>query len=402
MIAKKRWKICLVSLIVCLTLLLVVPLVTLASDGVKLTAGSVTGKKGEQVTVNISIASAEGTEGGQFDLIFDPAILDPDSSKRGAFVPDTDDNLFMSNLNLAAGKLRVMWVIPAGAEADSGVVASIVFDVLDSGKSSLTFDGVVISPEGVTIGTHVPGEVNVPDVDDKEAAIAAAIAAIAALPAVDDITLEDKPAVQNARALVNAAKALGAVDADITNLEKLVAAEKKITLLEAIKAANDAIAELPAVDDLTLADGTDVKAARALVVAAKELGAVDSDFVNLAKLVAAEEKIAKLAAIKAADDAILALPSVDSLKLDDKPLVVAARALVNKAKQDHGAVDSDFKYLSILVAAENRIKELEGVKPTPPTGALQYWLPAGILIFFAGIIAVFSRRKTYTGLQNNR
>lgn len=67
--------------------------------------------------------------------------------------------------------------------------------------------------------------------DPKPAAIAAAISAIGALPEASAITLADKTAAEAARALVEAAKLKGAVEADITNLARLIAVETKIIVL---------------------------------------------------------------------------------------------------------------------------------------------------------------------------
>jgi hypothetical protein len=319
-----------IILVVCVSFLLLFSQVAFAAGGVKLSASTESGITGEDVTVTINITDALGSEGGQFDLVFDPLILDPKSAARGSFLPNPDNHLFNTNLELDSGKIRVVWVIPEGSALNSGVIGTIVFDLLDDGESTLVFDGLVVAPEGAEVETPTSGEVtSIDPAVAKQAAIDAADAAIAALPS--PITLADKAAVEAARALVKTAK-----------------------------------------DDH---------------------GAVDSDFENFKKLTDAEAMILKLEAVKAADDAILALPSVDSLKLDDKPAVVAARALVTKAKTDNGAVDADFTYLARLTAAENRIKELEGLQPTPPTGGMPYGLFAGMAILLSGIVALIRRRR---------
>ena len=330
----KSKKSVLIALVMVVSFLLLFSQTAFAQNGVQLSAGDVSGSVGDEVTVQISISNAMDTEGGQFDLLFDSSIAEPVSAARGAFVPDVSGNLFDSNLALADGELRVLWVIAEGSDQDSGVVGTITFEIVGEGETDLDFSAVVIAPEGVEVGTHVSGSITGLDADALlAAAIAAADAAIEALPDPDDITLDDEDAV---------------------------------------------------------------KAARALVDAAKALGAEDDDFEDLEKLVAAEEMIAKLKAIKAACDAIYALPAVKDLTLDDKPDVVAARALVNKAKADHGAVDADFSdCLSILVAAENRIKELEGLKPTPPTGGMNYLLLSGMLAMTAGFL-LHGRRKLFS------
>lgn len=64
--------------------------------------------------------------------------------------------------------------------------------------------------------------------------IQAAIDAIQSLPSADQLTLQHKQAVTEARSKVDAAKAKGAADSDITNLNLLIAAENKISELEAV------------------------------------------------------------------------------------------------------------------------------------------------------------------------
>ena len=331
-------KILLTTVVITLSLLFIVSLAVSAADPVKLSASSEEGITGKEVTVTVSIANAKDTEGGQFDLAFDTTKLEPkkDAANKymiaeGKFVSDASSSLLMSNV--VGNEVKIAWITPEGDTAASGVVCTIVFKVLGEGEINLTFSDVVIAPEGVAVSaTHTAGKVTaISAADAKKAAIDAAIAAIDALP--DDIKLTDKTAVEAARDLVKTAK-----------------------------------------DDH---------------------GAVDADITNLSKLVDAEEMIAKLEAVKLADDAILALPSVDSLNLDDKADVVAARALVNKAKADHGAVNDDFTYLARLVAAENRINELEGKKPTPDTGSgMQYVLfAAGLLMLSAGTLVYIRRRQ---------
>ena len=64
------------------------------------------------------------------------------------------------------------------------------------------------------------------------AKITAAMEAIDALPELDNITLDDKAKVVEAREVVNVAKAAGAVDSDITNLQKLIKIEERMIELE--------------------------------------------------------------------------------------------------------------------------------------------------------------------------
>jgi len=321
-----------IALVICLSFLLLFSQTAFAADGVKLSASTESGIVDGEVTVKINISNAEDTEGGQFDLAFDPDILEPKSATRGDFVPDVSGNVFDYNLELEEGKIRVLWVIAAGSEEDSGVVGTIVFDLLDDGETNLTFSNLTMAPEDVEVDTPTSGKVTV---------------------------ISEEAAKQNA-----------------------------------IDAADEAIADLPDCEDITLADKDDVEDARELVeYAMDEYDADEDDFEDLEKLECAEKMIAKWEAVKAADDAILALPSVDSLTLDDKADVVAARALVNKAKSDNDAVDADFTYLSRLVSAENRINELEGLTPTPPTGGMSYIFVAGGLILLIGLVGLLKRER---------
>ncbi len=66
--------------------------------------------------------------------------------------------------------------------------------------------------------------------------------------------------------------------------------EAAIALAAAVKAANEAIAALPDASELTIDDKAAVEEARAKVEAARKLGATDKDFPNLSKLADAEQK----------------------------------------------------------------------------------------------------------------
>ncbi len=329
----KNSKSLMIALVLGLLFVLFFTQAVFAQEEVRLSASQETGSVGETVTVKISIANALQTEGGQFDLSYGP-LLEPVSATRGDFVPDVSGNLFDSNLNLGDNKLRILWVTAAGSTKESGVVGTIVFRVVSAGETPLNFSDLVIAPPGRTVAS-TPGRVT---------------------------------------GLVETAKE------------------------RAIRAAEDLIAALPdPVDCKNTAHRTAVLNARAAVAEAKSLhGAVDTDFNNLSRLEGAERVIAKCDAIKAADDAIYALPSVERLTLNDKSKVEEARFLVNRAKTQHGAVDGDFIYLARLVAAENRIGELEGRRPTPPTGGAYYLLIGGSLILVAGTAAILKRRKLHT------
>ncbi|MDW7739726.1 MAG: cohesin domain-containing protein [Bacillota bacterium] len=329
----KKSKYVLIALVICISFLLVFSQAAFAADGVKLKASIATGITGDEVTIIITVEDAEDTEGGEFVLSFDEDLVKPVDFDEGKFVSDASGSMIMENLEFDDGKLMVMWVTPNGDTDESGEVCKITFELLDDGETFLTFSDVVIAPEDADVSaTHTAGKITIVD------------------PAV---------AKQNA-----------------------------------IDAADEAIADLPDPEDITLDDKADVEAARALVEEAKtKHGAVNSDFEDYQKLLDAEAMIAKLEAIKVACDAVNALPSVSNLTLAHKPDVVAARALVTAAKTNHGAVDADFTCLNTLTAAENRIKELEGLQPTPPTGGTTLLLPLGLLVIIGGGLAIARRKR---------
>jgi len=339
----RKRKTLLITMVMCISLLLLFSQAAFAANGVKLSASDESGAVGDEVTVKVNIENAEGITGIEFSISFDSDLVKPKAieekeiegemitiyTEEGAFLTDTLSSLTLSNYIEEEGKLKVISTTPYGDTEAEGLFCTIVFEILAEGTTNLTFSDIVVSPDDMEAAAPVSGSIEGEDVDE---------------------------------------------------------------LQEAIDAANKAIADLPDVDDLTLDYKEDVEKARELVDAAKELGAEDDDFDELSKLEDAEKKIELLEAIKAADDAILALPALDELTLDDKPDVVAARALVNKAK-DMGATDDDFTYLATLRAAENRIRELEEKVPTPPTGGMNYFLPLGMLVILGGLFLLIKRSR---------
>ena len=176
--------------------------------------------------------------------------------------------------------------------------------------------------------------------------------AIAALPAVDDLTLENADAVSVARTAYEAL-----TDAQkplVTKLSVLEAAEAKIADLTAANAVDEQIADLPAVDELTLDNADAVTAAR---TAYNALTDTQKPLVTkLSVLEAAEAKIADLTAANAVDEQIADLPAVDELTLDDVDDVAAARTAYNALTDVQKPLVTK---LDVLTAAEAKIAELQ-------------------------------------------
>jgi LPXTG-motif cell wall-anchored protein len=229
----------LIALVLSLLFVLFFAQAAFAQD-IRLSASEETGKVGDTVTLKVSISNALDTEGGQFDLSYGPTLaggtlmLEPQSITGGAFVPSFSSDNY--NLNVDGNKLRVLWVTAAGSSQDSGVICNIVFKITAVGETQLNFsDVLIVDPrDGRNLATPTSGKVigqtgPVDDDDDDdpnlEAKIKAANDAINKIPEVGKLSCNDWAAVQDARRLVEIAKSHGAKDSDFINLSKLVAAE---------------------------------------------------------------------------------------------------------------------------------------------------------------------------------
>lgn len=149
--------------------------------------------------------------------------------------------------------------------------------------------------------------------------------------------------------------ALDKVKAD-ENYKKLTDAQAKLANAKAFDTLAD---KVPA--SVTLADKANVKAANdKLQTLTEEEKGLAADG-NVAKVEAANKRIAALEAAKAFDDAVNALPEVANVKISDKDKVVAARTI-------YTGLDDDAKALVIaanvtkLSSLEQRISDLEKAK----------------------------------------
>ncbi len=113
----------------------------------------------------------------------------------------------------------------------------------------------------------------------------------------------------------------------------------------AIKAANDAIKRIPHPSLIVSYEQSyvdEVARAFALVeIAKEEYGAEDSDFPDLASLYEAELRVLKMYAIKNAQDAIDLIPPKEQITSEHRGLIEDARRLVNIAMNDFGATPFD-------------------------------------------------------------
>ena len=155
-------------IVLCYLVLISYPGSAAAAD-LNLKADQKEAEPGEQVTLTVRIENASGTEGGQFILAFDPAVLDPVSLEAGNLVKEATGSLHMANLDYEPGKLMFMWVTAAGDAADTGVLCTVTFKMLKAGQTEIVFRDVVIAPEGAVTVRTTPGKVSGGDMEvDQE------------------------------------------------------------------------------------------------------------------------------------------------------------------------------------------------------------------------------------------
>lgn len=125
--------------------------------GTTLTVGSTSGDVGETVSIDIDISNNPGIAGGQFNLYYDSAKLEPVSVTAGAMLANAS---FMPNLSYADNALRIVW---AGAQDsyDDGTLCSLSFKILQDGSSNLSVGELLIknaTPQNVPV-TPIDGSI---------------------------------------------------------------------------------------------------------------------------------------------------------------------------------------------------------------------------------------------------
>ncbi len=137
----------------------------------------------------------------------------------------------------------------------------------------------------------------------------------------------------------------------------------------AIAAANDAIRRLPNPEYIVSYEQSYINdAARAFVLVQKakeEFGAVDADFPELAKLYAVEQRVYKMLAIRDAQRAIDLIPPASEITEEDWPLILEARRLVQYAMEVYGATEFDICW-RYDVLKEAEKKVEDKPEPEPP------------------------------------
>ena len=168
--------------------------------------------------------------------------------------------------------------------------------------------------------------------------------------AIGEVTLASEEAIVAARAAYEALTE--AQQAQVTNYDKLTAAESRLADLKAAKAVDDMI---DAIGEVTLESEEAIAAARAAYEALTE--AQQAEVKSYDKLTAAEARLADLKAAKAVDDMIDAIGEVT---LESEGAIDAARAAYEALTE---AQQAEVKSYDKLTAAEARLAVLKPAKP---------------------------------------
>ena len=167
--------------------------------------------------------------------------------------------------------------------------------------------------------------------------------------AIGEVTLASEEAIVAARAAYEALTE--AQKAEVTNYDKLTAAEARLADLKAAKAVDDMI---DAIGEVTLESEEAIAAARAAYEALTE--AQKAEVKSYDKLTAAEARLADLKAAKAVDDMIDAIGEVT---LESEEAIAAARAAYEALTE---AQKAEVKSYDKLTAAEARLADLKAAK----------------------------------------
>ena len=184
---------------------------------------------------------------------------------------------------------------------------------------------------------------------------------IRALPDPAEITLDDKAAVEEARAAYDALTPDQKKYVSLADKIKLAADEDAIEKIEndiaAAQAVTDMINALPAAEDVTLDDARDILNARAAYEALTDDQKALIDDETVQKLEDAENALTDQANAEIVKEMINLLPEADDVTMDDKPFIEAVRAAYDNLSDTQKAlIDADtYKKLTDAEDALNNL-----------------------------------------------
>lgn len=156
-------------LMVQFSLLLLLPKFALA--GATLSFGSIPVgvPPGSIVTIGVEITEVVDLYAFQFDMSYDPAILELTSTSEGSFLPPVAPTSFISgsidNLTGVTSFNAGTLLGPEPGASGAGVLAGFAFTVLSPGSSPLTLSNItLLDSQGAELpATAIPGEIEVPE-----------------------------------------------------------------------------------------------------------------------------------------------------------------------------------------------------------------------------------------------
>jgi len=118
-------------------------------------------------TVNVTVTDVNELYGWQFNLTFNPAVLNVENVTEGSFLKQTGTTILLKKMNNTSGYLLAsasfMPPYPAHGVNGSGVLGSIIFKVMSLGSSNLHFEKTSCKLNTVKAGNVVRMEFEVED-----------------------------------------------------------------------------------------------------------------------------------------------------------------------------------------------------------------------------------------------
>ena len=189
-----------------------------------------------------------------------------------------------------------------------------------------------------------------------EAAADAVEDMIRALPAAADVTLDDKAAIEEAKAAYDALTKDQKKLVNLTDRVKLAMDEAAIDKIENDIASAEAVKEqinaLPNAEDVTIGDAFDIMAARAAYEALTDdqKALIDED--TYKKLTDDEAAVANVIAVEPVKTLINALPDADDVTVMDKPFIEAVRDAYDSLTDEQKALIDEDTYKKLTDAEE--------------------------------------------------
>ena len=289
--------------------------------------------------------------------LVNPETVDKLTAAEEALAPILED---VAAAQAVSDKIKALPAATKVTEADKAVIdeANDAYNALtDAQKSYVPLaDTVKLAAVKGALDAAVKAA-------EDEAAAALVEDMISALPNAGAVTLDDKPAIEDARAAYDALTPDQKRLVSLSDRIKLLADEAAIAKIEGDIAAAQAVTEqinaLPAAEDVTLDDGRAIMSAstayNALTPAQKAL--VDDEVAQ--KLTDDVNALNNLAAAEVAKTFINALPNAEDVTIDDKPVIEAVRAVYDNLTDEQKALvdDDTYKKLTDAEDALQKIKE---------------------------------------------